>query len=73
MVEMLTGSHPWPNVKDNLPYIFKLSQLKVNEIPEFKLEENVCDDLREVLRLTFTLNYEKRPSSKQLLGHLFFK
>ena len=73
MVEMLTGSHPWPNVKENLPYIFKLSQLKFNEIPEFKLEENVSDDLREVLRLTFTLNYEKRPSSKQLLGHVFFK
>ena len=73
MVEMLTGTHPWPEIKENFPIFYKLINLKEDEMPSFQLDENVSDDLKEVLKLTFTVNYDKRPSSEQLLQHAFFK
>ena len=73
MVEMLTGTHPWPYLSDYLYYALKLSHIKDDEIPHYKLDKNVSDELKHVLQLAFTVNYDKRPTSTQLLKHEFFK
>ena len=71
MVEMLTGTHPWPHIIDNFAFIYELSHLKDGQTPEFKLDTNVSDDLKEFLRLAFTVNYEMRPTTEQLLLNSF--
>jgi len=71
MVEMLTGTHPWPNLTENLQFFFKLIHLKENEMPEFVLDETACDSLKDFLRLTFILNYKNRPTADELLGHVY--
>ena len=73
IVEMLTGTHPWPYLTENLQFFFKLINLKENEMPEFELKENVSDDLKNFLRLTFVIDYTKRPSTLELLAHDFLK
>ena len=71
MVEMLTGTHPWPDISDNMPYFFKLINLKVGELPCFELSENATEDLKDFLRLTFILDYNERPAVDCLLKHIF--
>ena len=73
MVEMITGTHPWPNINDNFPFFFKLIHLKEGDMPEFKLDETASDELRVFFKLVFSVDYAKRPSSDQLLEHAWFK
>ena len=73
MIEMLTGTHPWPDINDNLAIIYKLIHLKHTDMPEFSLEENASDNLRDFLKLTFKVEYAERPWSEQLLAHDFLK
>jgi len=69
MIEMLTGTHPWPRLNENLQFFFKLIQLKENQMPEFELDEKATDILKDFLRLTFIIDYKNRPSAEQLLEH----
>ena len=71
MVEMLTGTHPWPDIIDNMPYIFKLIHLKDDELPVFELAENASGDLKDFLELTFKVHYAHRPTADILLKHSF--
>ena len=71
LVEMLTGTHPWPNLILNEHFVYKLINLKENEMPEFLLKNGITEDLKSFLKLTFTVDYVKRPSSKMLLKHAF--
>ena len=71
MVEMLTGTHPWPNLTENLQFFFKLIHLKENEMPEFVLDETACDSLKDFLRLTFIISYKNRPTADELLEHVY--
>ena len=73
MIEMLTGKHPWPEVEDNLPFVYKLIHLKDDDLPEFKLDENASSELKDFLRQTFIINYNLRPTSNDLLKHDFIK
>ena len=70
---MCTGTHPWPYCKENLQFFYKLIHLKENEMPEFELDENASDRLKDFLKCTFIINYAKRPSSSDLLEHDFIK
>ena len=71
LVEMLTGTHPWPNVNVNGHFVYKLMNLKDNEIPEYVLDKEAAEDIKEFLKLTFIIDYTKRPTSKMLLRHPF--
>jgi len=73
MVEMLTGTHPWPHLEQDMQFFFKLINLKENEMPSFELEKNASETLKDFLRLTFIVNYLKRPSTQELLKHEFIK
>ncbi len=73
MIEMLTGTHPWPNLNQNLQFFYKLINLKDGDMPEFYLEENVSGKLKDFLKLTFIIDYSKRPSSDELIEHDFIK
>ena len=71
MVEMLTGTHPWPQLEQDMQFFFKLINLKENEMPLFDLETNATENLKEFLCLTFKINYVERPSASALLKHEF--
>ena len=73
MVEMLTGTHPWPDLNENLQFFFKLIHLKESEIPTFDLDESTSVYLHDFLRSTFVINYVNRPSASDLLEHNFIK
>jgi mitogen-activated protein kinase kinase kinase len=71
MIEMLTGSHPWPEQTDPFQILFKIMNLKENEMPLFDLSENTSEKLNDFLRLVFKVNYVDRPTADQLLNHEF--
>ena len=71
MIEMLTGSHPWPNQTDPFQILFKIMNLKENETPMYDLGENKSEKLNDFLRFVFKVNYVERPSADQLLNHEF--
>jgi mitogen-activated protein kinase kinase kinase len=71
MIEMLTGSHPWPNQTDPFQILFKIMNLKENEIPMYDLGEYKSENLNDFLRFVFKVNYVERPSADQLLNHQF--
>ena len=50
MIEMLTGSHPWPNQTDPFQILFKIINLKENEIPTYDLGENTSEKLNDFLK-----------------------
>jgi len=73
-VEMLTGTHPWPETTDSFAFFFKLIKLKENEMPTFHLNDMdsaTSENLKDFLRQAFTIDYTKRPSAQQLLKHDF--
>jgi hypothetical protein len=45
MIEMLTGTHPWPEQSDPFQILFKIINLKENEIPTYDLGENKSEKL----------------------------
>ena len=71
MIEMLTGSHPWPKLTDAFQILFKIMSLKDSEMPTYDLGENTSEKLNDFLRLVFKVNYAERPSAKQLQKHDF--
>ena len=73
MIEMLTGSHPWPNQTDPFQILFKIMNLKENEMPTYDLGENTSEKLKHFLRIVFKVNYEERPTADQLQKHDFIR
>jgi serine/threonine protein kinase len=73
MIEMLTGSHPWPNQTDPFQILFKNMNLKDNEMPLFDLCEKTSENLNDFLKIAFKVNYVERPTADQLLDHEFIR
>ena len=73
MIEMLTGSHPWPNQTDPFQILFKIMNLKENEMPTYDLGENTSETLNNFLRIVFKVNYVERPTADQLQKHDFIR
>ena len=73
MIEMLTGSHPWPNQTDPFQILFKIMNLKENEMPTYDLGENTSETLNNFLRIVFKFNYVERPTADQLQKHDFIR
>ena len=71
MIEMLTGTHPWPEQTDPFQILFKIINLKENEMPTFELSENTSDKLYNFLKIVFKVNYVERPTADHLLNHEF--
>lgn len=68
IVEMFTGSHPYPDCSQ-LQAIFRIgTRSAAPEIPEKASEE-----AKEFLGRTFELDHEKRPSADELLGSNFIR
>ncbi|SCU83866.1 LAMI_0C05072g1_1 [Lachancea mirantina] len=63
IVEMFTGKHPFPDFSQ-MQAIFKIGTNTIPELPTWATE-----DARDFLLKTFELNYQKRPSSIELLRH----
>ncbi|KAG5354410.1 Protein kinase byr2 [Yarrowia sp. C11] len=67
IVEMLTGSHPFPQFSQ-MQAIFKIGTSGSPDIPE-----NCSEDTKDMLKKTFEQDYNKRPSAAELLAHEFLK
>ncbi|GMM36413.1 mitogen-activated protein kinase kinase kinase [Saccharomycopsis crataegensis] len=65
IIEMFTGKHPFPEFSQ-MQAIFRIGTHSSPEIPDKCTEE--CKDF---LKKTFIIEYEKRPSAKELLSHAF--
>ncbi|KAI9183954.1 ATP binding [Blastocladiella emersonii ATCC 22665] len=65
VIEMCTASHPWPNASQ-VEAIFKIGSDMLPEIPD-----NISDEAKDFLDLTFKPNYLDRPSADALLRHEF--
>ena len=67
VVEMFSGSHPFPN-SSQLQAIFQLGNEAKPTIPE-----ECSKEAREFLERTFEIDHEKRPSADELLSSPFLK
>ncbi|WWC87226.1 uncharacterized protein L201_002114 [Kwoniella dendrophila CBS 6074] len=66
IVEMLIGSHPYPNLTQ-MQAIFRIgSQTPVPEIPP-----DISPEAADFLRQTFEIDHNARPTAAQLLEHPF--
>ena len=70
---MFSGTHPWPNLDEEIQIFFKLINLKENEMPEFNFCDEASNSLKSFLNQTFITNYLDRPTAIQLLQHEFAK
>ncbi|KAK3826110.1 MAG: kinase-like domain-containing protein [Benniella sp.] len=67
VVEMFTGTHPFPQFSQ-MQALFQIGSNCSPDIPE-----DISDDAADFLRRTFEVDYHVRPSAKILLGHLFIQ
>ncbi|KAK9459023.1 kinase-like domain-containing protein [Lipomyces oligophaga] len=65
VVEMFTGTHPFPEFSQ-MQALFKIGTLCSPEIPNV-----ATSDAQDFLSKTFELDHEKRPTAAELLGHSF--
>ncbi|AET38184.1 mitogen-activated protein kinase kinase kinase STE11 Ecym_2457 [Eremothecium cymbalariae DBVPG len=63
VVEMFTGKHPFPDFSQ-MQAIFKIGTNTIPELPSW-----TSNEAKAFLLQTFELDYEKRPSSVELLQH----
>lgn len=63
IIEMFTGTHPFPKFSQ-MQAIFKIGTNTSPNIPQW-----ASDDAKRFIRLTFELDYHKRPSAIDLLKH----
>lgn len=66
VVEMMTGSHPYPDCSQ-LQAIFKIGHAKASP----SIPEDASPEAQDFLRQTFEADHTKRPSADQLLLHPF--
>ncbi|KAK3025567.1 hypothetical protein RJ639_041045 [Escallonia herrerae] len=67
IIEMATGSHPWPDLDDPVSAIYRIGHSGV--LPEFP--RWLSDDGKDFLGKCFRRNAEERWTVKQLLEHPF--
>ncbi|KAJ1985120.1 ATP binding [Dimargaris verticillata] len=65
VIEMLTGSHPFPNFTE-MQAMFKIGSNTSPAIPD-----NISPEARDFLTKTLALDYLQRPTADQLLSHPF--
>ncbi|CAB4398462.1 unnamed protein product [Rhizophagus irregularis] len=66
IVEMFTGTHPYPQFTQ-MQAIFKIGVESISpEIPE-----GISNEAKEFLKKTFESNHDERPTAKVLLTHPF--
>jgi mitogen-activated protein kinase kinase kinase len=65
IVEMFTGTHPYPNCTQ-LQAIFKIGGAPENARPEIPAQASAA--ARDFLRRTFEIEHELRPSAAELMG-----
>ena len=70
VVEMLTGSHPHPNLSQ-LQAIFKIGGNRGQSDPSPDLPKGASKEVREFLEKTFRVDYQLRPEAEEL-GRLGF-
>ena len=68
IVEMFTGTHPFPNF-NQLQAIFQIG----NSSAKPTTPDNASAEAKEFLSMTFEYDHEKRPSADELRGHAFLK
>jgi mitogen-activated protein kinase kinase kinase len=62
VVEMMTGTHPFPDCTQ-LQAIFKIGGAKASPT----IPENASDEAKQFLAQTFEMDYNKRPSADDLM------
>ncbi|KAI8595748.1 kinase-like domain-containing protein [Dissophora ornata] len=67
VVEMFTGTHPFPQFSQ-MQALFQIGSNCTPDIPE-----DISDDAKDFLTRTFEVDYHVRPSARILLGHLFIQ
>ncbi|KAF9185935.1 ATP binding [Haplosporangium sp. Z 767] len=67
VVEMFTGTHPFPQFSQ-MQALFQIGSNCTPDIPE-----DISDDAKDFLKMTFEVDYHIRPSARILLGHLFIQ
>ncbi|KAF9170150.1 ATP binding [Mortierella sp. AD011] len=67
IVEMFTGTHPFPQFSQ-MQALFQIGSNCTPDIPE-----DISDDAKDFLKRTFEVDYHIRPSARILLGHLFIQ
>jgi mitogen-activated protein kinase kinase kinase len=65
VVEMMSGTHPWPNL-NQMQALFKIGSCAKPSLPEEISEEAI-----DFLEKTFEIDHEKRPTADELLRHAF--
>ena len=66
VVEMFSGSHPFPNCSQ-LQAIFAIGHNQAKP----GIPEECSEEAKEFLERTFEVDYERRPSAEELLGSGF--
>lgn len=66
VVEMLTGSHPHPNLSQ-IQAIFKIGGRGTQTDPSPDLPTKASKEARDFLKSTFRVDYEARPEAEELL------
>jgi len=69
MVEMLTQNSLWPALNE-IQWMFKVTQ---KQKPEYTLPPSISQTAQNFLTDIFNYDERIRPTSEQLLGHLWFK
>ncbi|KAK3843137.1 MAG: kinase-like domain-containing protein, partial [Linnemannia gamsii] len=67
VVEMFTGTHPFPQFSQ-MQALFQIGSNCTPDIPE-----DISDDAKDFLKMAFEVDYHIRPSARILLGHLFIQ
>ncbi|KAF9582175.1 ATP binding [Lunasporangiospora selenospora] len=67
VVEMFTGTHPFPQFSQ-MQALFQIGSDCTPDIPE-----EISDEAKDFLKRTFEVDYHIRPSARILLGHLFIQ
>eukprot|EP00475_Leptophrys_vorax_P002331 TRINITY_DN11303_c0_g1_i1.p1 TRINITY_DN11303_c0_g1~~TRINITY_DN11303_c0_g1_i1.p1 ORF type:complete len:315 (-),score=24.26 TRINITY_DN11303_c0_g1_i1:42-881(-) len=67
VIEMLTGSHPWPNMDNTWSAIFHIAKTTTGP----PIPDECSEDGRDFLHACFRLNPGERPSATELLQHPF--
>ena len=68
IVEMFTGTHPFPNY-NQLQAIFQIG----NSSAKPSTPDNASEEGKQFLGMTFEYDHEKRPSADELAGHAFLR
>ncbi|KEG15265.1 putative protein kinase [Trypanosoma grayi] len=71
MAQILSGSLPWPNVKNMTPHVFLYNVGKVESfVPQ--VDDRISSDAKEIIMRCCRRNPSERPTARKLLADPFF-